>query len=100
MPEHIRRMFGRALLDVQYGDSPFGARPFGEGLPSDILKLSQDYLGNAYRASYTASFPTAIYVLDVFMKKSKSGVATPTRDRARVLARYRLLRLNMRESER
>jgi phage-related protein len=89
MPEYVRRAFGRALLDAQYGDHPFGARPFGEGLPSDILKLSQDYLGNAYRASYTASFPPAVYVLDVFTKKSKSGIATPMRDRARVLARYK-----------
>ena len=36
--------------------------------------------GNAYRAVYTVKFPLAIYVLHVFQKKSKRGIATPASD--------------------
>ena len=35
---------------------------------------------DAYRAVYTAHFETAIYVLHVFQKKSKTGIATPKQD--------------------
>ena len=71
LPEDVKDVFGRALLDVQYGDHPLGARPFGEGL-----------------AIYTVAFSSVVYVLDVFTKKSKTGIATPRADKARVLARY------------
>ena len=88
LPEDVKDVFGRALLDVQYGDHPLGARPFGEGLPREIMKLSDDHDGNTYRAVYTVAFGSVVYVLDVFTKKSKSGIATPKADKARVLARY------------
>lgn len=88
LPEDVKDVFGRALLDVQYGDHPLGARPFGEGLPREIMKLSEDHDGNTYRAIYTVAFSSVVYVLDVFTKKSKTGIATPRADKARVLARY------------
>ena len=76
VPEDVKDVFGSALLDVQYGDAPAGARPFGEGLPHEIWKIVEDYDGGTYRAVYTAAFPEVVYVLDVFMKKSKSGIKT------------------------
>jgi hypothetical protein len=36
--------------------------------------------GNAYRAVYTVQFARALYVLHVFQKKPKKGIATPPRD--------------------
>jgi phage-related protein len=42
LPEDVKDVFGSALLDAQYGDHPDGARPFGEGLPRAILKLTDD----------------------------------------------------------
>ncbi len=90
MPEGIKDVFGAALLDAQYGDHPFGAKRFGEGLPRDIMKLVQDNDGNTYRAAYTIIFPGIVYVLDVFVKKSKSGIQTPRLDKERVLARFRI----------
>jgi phage-related protein len=85
----VQDVFGAALLDVQYGDTPDGARPFGEGLPHEIWKIVEDADGNTYRAIYTAAFPDAVYVLDAFMKKSKVGIKTPQADKDRVLARFR-----------
>ncbi|HEX5071287.1 MAG TPA: type II toxin-antitoxin system RelE/ParE family toxin [Vicinamibacterales bacterium] len=89
VPEDVKDVFGSALLDVQYGDTPAGAKPFGEGLPQEIWKIVEDHDGNTYRAVYTATFSEVVYVLDVFMKKSKSGSKTPQADKDRVLDRFK-----------
>ena len=89
VPDDVKDVFGSALLDVQYGDTPTGAKPFGEGLPHEIWKIVDDFDGNTYRAVYTAAFPEVVYVLDVFLKKSKSGIGTPQADKNRVLQRFK-----------
>ena len=81
LPEDVQDAFGSALLDAQYGDMPDGARRFGEGLPREVMKLAEDFDGDTYRAAYTMAFPLAVYVLHIFQKKSKSGIATPERDK-------------------
>lgn len=88
MPDDVRDAFGSALLDAQYGDLPEGARRFGEGLPREVMKLVEDDDGDTYRAAYTVAFPRAVYVLHVFKKKSKSGIATP--EHAKQMIRVRL----------
>jgi Phage-related protein len=88
VPEDVKDVFGSALLDVQYGDTPDGAKPFGEGLPHEIWKIVEDDGGGTYRAVYTATFAEVVYVLDVFMKKSKSGIKTPQADKDRVIQRF------------
>lgn len=90
VPEDVKDVFGSALLDAQYGDTPEGARPFGEGLPSAVMKLVEDYDGETYRAVYTVAFEDAVYVLDVFQKKSKSGRSTPKHVKDRVRARLKV----------
>ena len=89
VPEDVKDVFGSALLDVQYGDTPAGAKPFGESLPREIWKIVEDDAGDTYRAVYTAAFSEVVYVLDVFMKKSKSGVKTPQADKDRIVRRFR-----------
>jgi phage-related protein len=88
LPEDVQDVFGQALLDVQFGDTPVGARRFGEGLRAEVWKLASVHEGDSYRAAYTAHFPGAIYVLDVFVKKSKSGIGTPRAVLARVMSRF------------
>jgi phage-related protein len=92
MPEDIKDVFGAAFLDAQYGEHPQGARPFGEGLPREVMKLVEDYDKSTYRAAYTVALPSAVYVLHVFTKKSKSGVGTPGPDKDRIRARLRAAR--------
>jgi phage-related protein len=89
LPEDVKDVFGSALLDVQYGGTPDGAKPFGEGLPHEILKIVEDYDSDTYRAVYTATFPEVVYVLDAFMKKSKSGSRTPQAGKDRVHDRFK-----------
>jgi hypothetical protein len=43
MPQAIRRSFGGAFRFAQLGGYPEGCRPFGEGLPREILKLVEDH---------------------------------------------------------
>lgn len=81
MPDDVQDVFGSALLDAQYGDAPYGARAFGEGVPREVMKLVEDYDGDTYRAAYTVSFAEAVYVLHVFKKKAKTGIGTPQPDK-------------------
>lgn len=88
LPDEVQDGFGSQLLEAQCGYQPLGARSFGERLPHQIMKLADDFGGNTYRLAYT-TFPDAVYVLDVFMKKSKTGIETPLQIRQRVIQRYR-----------
>lgn len=90
MPADVKDAFGSALLDAQYGERPEGARSFGEGLPRAVMKLVEDDDGDTYRAAYTVAFAQAVYVLHVFKKKSKSGVATPEPDKHVVRVRLKM----------
>ncbi len=45
-----------------------------------ILEIVEDYSGDTFRAVYTVKFSDAVYVLHVFQKKSKRGIATPQKD--------------------
>jgi len=87
LPADVQDVFGRALLDAQYGDYPVGARPFGEGLHREIMKLADHHEGETYRAAYVV-FPEVVYVLHVFHKKSKRGLATPKADKRRIGLRF------------
>jgi phage-related protein len=77
MPLEIRQSFGRALRAAQYGAYPEDSRPFGEGLPREVLKLIESHQGDTYRAAFVLEFPECVYLLHVFKKKSASGTATP-----------------------
>lgn len=92
MPEDVQDVFGAALLDAQYGDVPFGARAFGEQVSREVMKLIENHDGNTYRAAYTVAFPECVYVLHVFMKKSKSGIKTPKADKDLVERRLKAAR--------
>ena len=89
MPDDVMDVFGAALLDAQYGDMPVGARPFGEGVPRQVMKLVEDLQGDTFRAAYTVSFAEAVYVLHVFKKKSKSGIGTPQADKDLIRSRLK-----------
>ena len=42
-----------------------------------VLEVVEDRRGDTYRAVYTVQFAVRVFVLHVFQKKSKSGIATP-----------------------
>ena len=89
LPGAVQDTFGTLLLDVQYGDTPGSAKPLKGFGGAGVLEMVEDYDGDTYRSVYTVNFREAVYVLHVFQKKSKRGIATPKRDLALVRNRYR-----------
>ena len=55
-----------------------------------VVEVVENYQGNAYRAIYTVKFAGLVIVLDVFQKKSKTGIATPKEILDRLKARLKL----------
>ena len=90
VPEVVRGAFGRQLLDAQYGDMPASAKPLKGVGGASVLELVEDDQSSTYRAVYTVQFEQAVYVLHVFQKKSKKGIATPKGDMDLVRHRLRL----------
>lgn len=89
MPNDVRGAFGAALRMAQLGERPESCRPFGEGLPRQVMKMVKRHRGDTYRMVFSWSLPGAIYLLDAFKKKSASGRATASKDLRRVAARWK-----------
>ncbi len=80
MPGIIKQVFGRALFLAQIGGKPAQAKPLKGYRGAGVLEIVEDYDTDAYRAVYTVRFAEIIYVLHVFQKKSRAGIATSPRD--------------------
>ncbi|MFH0728147.1 MAG: type II toxin-antitoxin system RelE/ParE family toxin [Pseudomonadota bacterium] len=80
LPLPVRRVFGYALYAAQLGEKPPEAKPLKGFGSAGVLELIEDFKGDTYRAVYTVRFATKVYVLHVFQKKSKRGIATPNHD--------------------
>ena len=80
MPQDVRRSFGVALYAVQIGLTPPIAKVLRGFGGAGVLELIEDDAGGTYRAVYTVSYSSAVYVLHVFQKKSKRGRQTSQRD--------------------
>lgn len=89
-PAEVQDEMGRALLDVQFGDTPRSAKPLKGFRGAGVLEVIEDHVGDTYRAVYTVRFSGRVYVLHAFQKKSKRGIKTPKADRALIDARYKM----------
>jgi phage-related protein len=54
-----------------------------------VLEIVEDFSSDTYRIVYTIRFAYAVYVLHVFQKKSKQGIATPKEEIEKIKARLR-----------
>jgi phage-related protein len=93
MPQQVRRDIGQALYAAQQGVTDPAAKPLKGFGGARVMEIVERYRTDAYRAVYTAHFDNAVYVLHVFQKKSKSGIATPKQKIA-------LIRRRLAEAER
>lgn len=80
LPEEVTDTFGYALYLAQTGKKHEQAKPLHGFGSAGVLEIVEDRRGNAYRAVYTVRFAAAVFVLHVFQKKAKSGIATPKQD--------------------
>jgi phage-related protein len=76
-PEEARETIGFALYLAQVGDKHIAAKALKGFTGASVLEVVEDFDGDTFRAVYTVRFASAVYVLHVFQKKSKSGVKTP-----------------------
>ena len=91
MPDEVKRFFGVALFAAQSGGKHPEAKPLKGFTGSGVLEVVEDYNTDTYRAVYTVRFVDAVYVLHVFQKKSKKGIATPQEEIAKIKARLGLV---------
>ena len=68
---------GEALYRAQQGDEHPAAKALKGFGGRGVLEIVDDHRGDTYRAVYTVRFANVVYVLHVFQKKSKKGIATP-----------------------
>jgi phage-related protein len=80
LPEDVVDVFGYALYLAQMGRKHDQARPMKGFGSAGVLEIVEDWEGSTYRAVYTVRFERGIYVLHVFQKKAKRGIATPKSD--------------------
>ena len=77
LPKDVRDEFGFAIYRAQTGGKHEKAKPLRGYHGTGVIEVVADFSRNTYRAVYTVKFFRAVYVLHVFQKKSKSGIATP-----------------------
>jgi phage-related protein len=73
------------------------AKPLSGFGSAGVLEIVEDWRGDTYRAVYTVRIKSAIYVLHVFQKKSKQGIATPTADLELIRERLKMAEAMARE---
>jgi len=90
LPEDVQDEIGYALDLAQHGKKAGYAKPMHGGDLRYVMEIvAHDDHNREIRAQYTTKFHGVVYVLDVFVKKSKSGSETPKRDEDRTRQRYR-----------
>ena len=77
LPEEVVDVFGYALYLAQTGSKHDQAKPLRGFGSAGVLEVVENRRGDTYRAVYTVQFAVGVFVLHVFQKKSKSGIATP-----------------------
>ena len=78
-PSTVKDEIGFALYQAQIGSKHVNAKPM-KGLGSGILEIVSSYRRNTFRVVYTVEQGFQVFVLHAFLKKSKSGIATPKSD--------------------
>ena len=90
MPEEVRRCFGFALYLAQSGGKHPDAKPLRGFHGAGVLEVVEDHDGDTFRAVYTVRLADTVYVLQVFQKKSKRGIAIPAKDIETIKARLKI----------
>lgn len=90
MPTEVRRAVGYALFAAQQGEKHDDAKVLKGFGDAAVLEIIARHDGDTFRAVYTVRFGEMVYVLHVFQKKSKSGIATPKKELELIRKRLKL----------
>jgi phage-related protein len=80
LSDEVKSIFGFALDEAQLGEKHVDAKVLKGFGGAGILEVVADDRGGTYRAVCAVRLRSAVYVLHVFQKKSKRGIATPKSD--------------------
>ena len=80
LPDDVQDELGYVLHLVQNGESDSSIKPLTGKDLKGVYEIRADDDGNTYRAVYVLNLGDRIYMLHVFQKKSKKGIATPKQD--------------------
>ena len=90
MPNAVRGDVGQALYFAQRGEKHADAKVLKGFAGAGVLEVIARHDGETFRAVYTVRFAGVIYMLHVFQKKSKHGIATPKKELDLVHSRLKL----------
>lgn len=90
-PSAVRDQIGFDLYQAQLGTIGRCSKPM-RGLGGGVMEIAVSDAAGTFRTVYTVSIGDAIYVIDAFQKKSKTGIATPRLDIERIRQRLKRLR--------
>ncbi len=88
-PEDVKQAVGYALYLAQCGEKHSKVKPLKGFRGASVLEVIENFDGDTYRAVYTVKFEEVVYVLHVFQKKSKRGIATPKQEIERIETRLK-----------
>jgi phage-related protein len=88
LPKIARDEIGFALYEAQTGGISRFAKPL-KGFGSGVFEIALEVHEGAFRAAYVVRLSQGVYVLHVFQKKSKRGIATPQPDIALIRERLK-----------
>jgi phage-related protein len=80
LPNEVQELFAYALGIALKGGQHEDAKPLVGFHGRSVIEVVSDYRGDTFREVYTTRFEEVIYVLHIFQKKSKKGIATPKGD--------------------
>jgi phage-related protein len=80
LPDEVQELFSYALDVALEGGQHEDAKPLTGFHGRSVIEVVGDYRGDTFREVYTVRFEEVIYVLHIFQKKSKKGIATPKED--------------------
>lgn len=89
-PKEVMRDVLAALLLARKGEKAVHAKPLLGFSGASVLEIVERDPSGTYRCVYTVKFPSAVYVLHAFQKKSHRGIATPKEDIEMIKRRLKL----------
>ena len=90
-PAEVQIDAATALSIAARGGKADTAKPF-KGVDGGVFEIALKHRGNAYRVLYAVQIGVALWVIDAFQKKSKTGIKTPKVDVDRIKERIKRLK--------
>jgi phage-related protein len=90
-PEEAQATMLRALTIAAEGGKADIAKPF-KGVDGGAFEIALKHRGDAFRTIYAVQLGDDVWVVDAFLKKSKTGIKTPKTDVDRIKERIKRLK--------